>query len=62
MNIKQKILEFLDSLASNSYLPYIIQPSHQTNHSRTFPDDILGKVISKDIICGSITATIYPSS
>ena len=25
--------EFLDSLASNSYLPYIIQPSRHTSHS-----------------------------
>ena len=32
--------EFLDSLASNSYLPYIIQPSRHTSHSRTLIDNI----------------------
>ena len=50
--------EFLDSLASNSYLPYIIQPSRHTSHSKTFIDNIYSNVISKDIISGNITATI----
>ena len=50
--------EFLDSLASNSYLPYIIQPSRHTSHSRTLIDNIFSNVISKDIISGNITATI----
>ena len=47
--------EFLDSLASNSYLPYIIQPSRHTSHSRTLIDNIFSNVISKDIISGNIT-------
>ena len=42
--------EFLDSLASNSYLPYIIQPSRHTSHSRTLIDNVFSNVISKDII------------
>ena len=42
--------EFLDSLASHSYLPYIIQPSRHTSHSRTLIDNIFSNVISKDII------------
>ena len=50
--------ELLDSLASNSYLPYIIQPSRYASHSRTLIDNIFSNVISKDIICGNITATI----
>ena len=50
--------EFLDSLTSNSYLPYIIQPSRHTSHSRTLINNIFSNVISKDIICGNITATI----
>ena len=50
--------EFLDSLASNFYLSYIIQPSRHTSHSRTFIDNIFSDVISKEIICGNITATI----
>ena len=50
--------EFLDSLASNSYLPYIIQPSWHTSHSRTHIDNIFSNVISKVIISGNITTTI----
>ena len=50
--------EFLDSLASNFYLPYIIQPSRHTSHSRTLIDNIFSNVILKDIICGNITATM----
>ena len=50
--------EFLDSLASNSYLPYIIQPSRHTSHYKTFIDNIFRNVISKDIISGNVTATI----
>ena len=50
--------EFLYSLASNSYLPYITQSSQHTSHSRTLIDNILSNVISKDIICGNITPSI----
>ena len=39
-------------------MPYIIQPSRHTSHSRTLIDNIFSNVISKDIICGNITATI----
>ena len=54
--------EFLDSRASNSYLPYIIQPSQDTSHSKTVIDNIFSNVISKDIISGNITATTYHNS
>ena len=50
--------EILDSLASNPYLPHIIQPSRHTSHSRTLIDNIFSNAISKDIISGNITATI----
>ena len=50
--------EFLDSLAYNSYLSYIIQPSPHTSHSRTLIGNIFKNVISKDIISGNLTATI----
>ena len=49
--------EFLDSLASNSWLVYTIQPSWHTSHSGTLIDNIFSNVISKDIISGNITAT-----
>ena len=58
INEHQPTNEFLDSLASDSYLPYVIQPSQHTSHSRTLIDNIFSNVISKDIICGNITATI----
>ena len=57
-NEHKTTIEFLDSLASNSYLPYIIQPSQHASHSRTLIDNIFSNVISKDIISGNITATI----
>ena len=57
-NEHKPINEFLDSLASNSYLPYIIQPSRHTSHLRALLDNIFSNFISKDIICGNITATI----
>ena len=50
--------EFLDSFASNSCLPNIIQPSRHTSHSRTLIDSIFSNVISKDIISGNVTAAI----
>ena len=40
--------KFLDSPASNFYLPYIIQPSRHTSHSRTLIDNISSKLISKE--------------
>ena len=58
MNINQQINFQIHQPASNSYLPYIIQPSRHTSHSRTLIDNIFSNVISKDIISGNITATI----
>ena len=49
---------FLDSLASNSYFPYVIQPSWLRSHSRTLTNKISSNAILKDIILGNITATI----
>ena len=50
--------EFLDSVASNSYLPYIIQPNQPTSHSRTLIDNIFNNAILKDIIFGNIRDTV----
>ena len=50
--------EFLDSLASNSYLPYIIQSNRHTCHFRTRIDNILSNWILNNIISGNITAII----
>ena len=46
--------EFLDSLASNSFLPYILQPTRK----KTLIDNIFTNVILPDSISGNVTATI----
>ena len=50
--------EFLVSFASNSFLPYILQPTRLTSHSKVLIDNIFSEVISHEIISGNITATI----
>ena len=61
-NEHKRTNEFLDSLASNSYLPYIIQPSQRTSGFSIFKyfhyfTSIFSNVISKDIIFDNIAAT-----
>ena len=51
--------EFLDSLASNSFIPLTSQPPRITSHSNTLiMDNIFSNVIDPDIILGNLTATI----
>ena len=50
--------EFLDSIASNSFIPLILQPTRMTSHSNTLMDNIFSNVIDPDIILGKLTATI----
>ena len=50
--------EFLDSLASNSFIPLILQPTRITSHSNILIDNIFSSVIDPDIISGNLTATI----
>ena len=50
--------EFLDSLASNSFIPLILQPTRITSHSNTVIDNIFSNVIDPDITSGNLTATI----
>ena len=50
--------EFLDSLASNSFIPLILQPTRIINHSNTLIDNIFSSAIDPDIISGNLTATI----
>ena len=50
--------EFLDSLASNSFIPLILQPTRITSHSNTLVDNIFSNVIDPDIISGKLTVTI----
>ena len=57
-NDHQPTNEFLDSLASNSFIPYILQPTRITSHSKTLIDNIFSNIISHEMISGNITATI----
>ena len=50
--------EFLDSLASNSFIPLILQPTRITSHSNTLIGNIFSNVIDPDIISVNLTATI----
>ena len=51
--------EFLDSLVSNWFIPYILQPTRLTSHSKTLTNNIFSNVISHEVISGNITATIF---
>ena len=50
--------EFVDSLASNSFIPLILQPTRITSHSNTLIDNIFSNVIDPDLISGNLSATI----
>ena len=51
--------EFLDSpVASNSFVPYILQPTRLTSHSKTCIDNIISNIISPEAISGNLTAAI----
>ena len=50
--------EILDSLASNSFIPLILQPTRITRHSNTLIDNIFSNVIDPDKILGNLTATV----
>ena len=50
--------EFLDSLASNSFIPSILQPTRITSHSNTLIDNIFSNVFDPDIVSGNLTAKI----
>ena len=47
--------EFLDFLASNSFISLILQPTKVTTHSNTLIDNRFSNVIDPDIISGSLT-------
>ena len=57
-NNHQLTNDFLDSLASNSFILYILHYTRTTSHSKTLIDNIFSNLISHEIISGNITATI----
>ena len=51
--------EFLDSLASTSFILLVLHPTRITSHSNTFRDNIFSSAFDPDIISGNLTATIF---
>ena len=49
---------FLDSIASSSLLPYILQPSWLTGHSKTLVDNIFCNLTSHEVVSVNVTAPI----
>ena len=50
--------EFLDSLASNSFFPLILQATRIASHSNTLIDNIFSSIIDPVIISCNLTATV----
>ena len=57
-NDHQPTNDFLDSLASNSFIPYILHPTRITSPSKTLTDIMFSYFTSPEIISGNMTATI----
>ena len=49
--------DFLNSVASNSFILYILHPTRIISHSKTIIDNIFSNFISHKIISGNKTAT-----
>ena len=49
---------FVDSLASNSFIPLILQQTRISSHYNTIIDNIFSNVVDPDIKSGNLTATI----
>ena len=54
-NVRNPTNEFLDSLASNSFLPYILQPTRMTSHSKTLINNIFTNITLPDSISGNLS-------
>ena len=47
--------EFIDSLSSYMYLPYILHPTRVTGHSQTIIDNIFSNYVSKEAVYSNLT-------
>ena len=57
-NDHQPAIELLCFLVSDSFIPFILQPTRITSHSKTLTDNIFPDIVSHEVISGNITATI----
>ena len=51
--------EFIDSLSSYMYLPYILHSTRVTGHSQTIIDNIFSNYVSKEAVYSNLTSTDY---
>ena len=49
----------LDSLASNSFIPCILQPTRLTSHSITLIDNVFSNIISREVVSGKCSCCYY---
>ena len=56
-NVHQPTNDFLDSLASNSIIPYFLQPAGLMSRSKTLFDNIFSNILSSEIISENLTTT-----
>ena len=54
--------DFLNTMISNSFLPYIHQPTRVTNHSETVIDNIFSNIYDYETVSGNITSLIADHS
>ena len=57
-NEHNQTTEFLDSLAFNSFISLMLQPTEITSHSNTLINNMFSIVIDPEIMSGNLTATI----
>ena len=50
--------EFIDSLSSYMYLPYMLHPTRVTGHSQTIIGIIFSNYVSREAVCGILISTI----
>ena len=50
--------DFINSMTTHSFLPYILQPSRVTGHSATLMDNIFSNVTDIESVSGNLTSLI----
>ena len=56
---RQRTNKSVDSLTSNSFIPYILEQNRVASYSKTLNDGILSNIIYHEVTSGNITAIIF---
>ena len=51
--------EFIDSLFSDMFFPYILHPTRVTGYSQTINHSIFSNYVSKEVVCSNLTSMIF---